>query len=113
MGVHLPEETKPLAAAVDLTLRACYALCLGSGPHDPNGLSVSQEDRAIVRDCFVLPVRLGGGGFRPTVERALFLNTPNNVASHFLATEQNPGPVALADSVFGAGSFNAENKATN
>ena len=29
MGVHLPEETKPLAAAVDRTLRACYALCPG------------------------------------------------------------------------------------
>ena len=57
MGVHLPEETGPLAAAVDRTL-------------DPHGLSKSQEDRAFVRDRFVLPVRSGGGGFPPTVKRA-------------------------------------------
>ena len=91
MGVHLPEKNKTLAAVVDRTLRACYALCFGADPLDPNGLSESQEDRAFVRDRFALPVRLGGGGFRPTVERALFLNTPNNVAPQFLATEQTRG----------------------
>ena len=80
MGVHLPEETKPLAAAIDRTLRACYAICLGAGPLDPNGFSESQEDRAYVRDRFIHPARPGGGGFRPTVERAQFLNTPSNVA---------------------------------
>ena len=45
MGVHLPEETKRLAAAVDRTLRACYTPCLGTDLLDPNGLSESQEDR--------------------------------------------------------------------
>ena len=55
MGVHLPQETKPLAWAVDRTLRACYAPCFGADSLDPNGLSESQEDRAFVRDCFVLP----------------------------------------------------------
>ena len=112
MGVHLPEETRSLAAAVDRTLRACYALCFGADPLDPNGLSESQEDRAFVRDRFALPVRLGGGGFRPKVERALFLNTPNNVAPQFLATEQTRGLWPSLDSVFGAGSFNADNAAT-
>ena len=63
MGVHFPEETKPLAAVVDRALCSCYTLCLGAGPLDPNGLSESQEDRAFVRDRYVLPVRLGGGGF--------------------------------------------------
>ena len=42
-------------------------------------------------DRFAIPVRLGGGGFRPEVERALFLNTPNNVAPQFLATNQTRG----------------------
>ena len=41
MSVHLPEETKSLAAAVDCTLGACYALNLGADPLDPNGLSES------------------------------------------------------------------------
>ena len=66
MGVHLPEETEPLAAAVDHTLCACYALCFGAGPLDPNRLSVSHKDRAFVRDRFALPFRPGGGGFRPS-----------------------------------------------
>ena len=111
MGVHLPEETRSLAVAVDRTLRACYALCFGADPLDPNGLSESQEDRAFVRDRFALPVWLGGGGFRPAVERALFLNTPSNVAPQFLATEQTRGLWPSLDSVFGAGSFNADNAA--
>ena len=84
MGVHLPEEPRPLAATVDRTLRACYALCFGADPLDPTGLSESQEDPAFVRDRFALPVRLGGGGLQPTVERALFLNTLDNVAPQFL-----------------------------
>jgi len=112
MSVHLPEETRSLAAAVDRSLRACYALCFGAGPLDPNGLSESQEDRAFVRDRFALPVRLGGGSFRPTVERALFLNNPSNVAPQFLATEQTRGLWPSLDLVFGAGSFNADNAAT-
>ena len=91
MGIHFSEESKPLAAAVDETLRACYSLCLWAGPLDANGLSGSQDDRALVRDRFAIPVRLGGGGFRPTVERLQFLTTPNNVAPHFLATEQTRG----------------------
>ena len=91
MGVHLPEETKPLAAAVDPTLRACYAPCLWADPLDPNGFSESQEARAFVRDRFLLPVRQGGGGFRPTVERAQFLNTLNNAAPQFMAREQARG----------------------
>ena len=57
MGVRLPEETRPLAAAVDRTLRECYAPCLGAGPLEPNGLSELQEDRAFVHDRFVLPAR--------------------------------------------------------
>ena len=87
MGVQLPGETKPLAAAVDRTLRASCALCLWANPLDPNGLSESQDNRAFVRDRFPRPVGLGGGGFRPTVVRAQFFNTPNNVAQQFLATE--------------------------
>ena len=90
MGVHFPEGTTPLAAAVDRTVRACYAPCLGAGPLDPNGLSESQEDQAFVRDHFVLPVRLRGGGFRPTVERTQFLNT-TDVAPQFLKTQQTRG----------------------
>ena len=62
MGAHLPEETKPLAAAVYRTLRECYAL-FGADPFDPNGLSESQGDQAFVRDRFARPVKLGGGGF--------------------------------------------------
>ena len=112
MSVHLPEETRSLAAAVDRTLRTCYALCFGADPLDPNGLSESQEDRAFVHDRFALPVRLGGGGFRPTAERALFLNTLNNVAPQLLATERTRGLWPSLDSVFGAGSFNADNAAT-
>ena len=77
MGVHLSEKNRPLAAAVVRTPRACYAPCLGADPLDPNGLSESQEDRAFVRNRFVLPVRLGGGGFLLTVERAQFLNATN------------------------------------
>ena len=88
---YLPEETKSLAAAVDRKLRACCALCLGADPLDPNGLSESLEDRTFVRDRFVLPARLGGGGFRPAVERAQFFNTPNNAAPPFLATERTRG----------------------
>ena len=88
MGVHLHEEKRPLAAAVDRTLRACYVLCFEAGPLDPIGLSESQEDRAFVRDRFSLPVRMEGGGDRPTIERALFPNTPSTVAPQFLATEQ-------------------------
>ena len=97
MGVHLHEKTKPMAAAVDHTLRARYALCLEAGPLDPNGLSESQEDRAIVRDRFVLPVGLGGGGFRPTVERAQFFNTPSNAAPQPLATELTRGLLPSLD----------------
>ena len=111
MGVHQPEETKPLAAAVDRTLRACYALCLGAGPFDRNGFSESQENRAFVRGRFVLPVRLEGGGFRPTAERAQFLNTPNDAAPQFLAAQNTRGLWPSLDSVFGADSFNAENAA--
>ena len=84
MGVRLPEETKPLVAAVDRTLRACYALFLGAGPLDPIELSESPEDRAFVRDRFALPVGLGSGGFRQTVERAQFINTPSIVAPQSL-----------------------------
>ena len=112
MGVHLPEVIKPLAAAVDRTLSACHALCFGAGPLDPIGLSKSQEDRAFVRNRFVLPVRLGGGGFRPTAERAKFLNAPSNVAPLLLVTEQIRGLWPSLNSAFGAGSFNAENAAT-
>ena len=65
-----------------------------------------------MRGRFVLPVRPGGCGFRPTVERAQFLDTPNNVASQFLATEQTWGLGPSLDSAFGAGSFNADNAAT-
>ena len=86
MGVHLPEETRPLAAAVDRTPRACYAPCLGAGPLNPNGLSESQEDRAFVRDRLVLPVRIGGGGFRQSLERTQFPNTPKNVDPQSLLT---------------------------
>ena len=55
---------------------------------------------------------LGGGGFRPTAECAQFLNTPSNVAPQFLATEQTGCLWPSLDSVFGAGSFNADNAAT-
>ena len=96
MSDHLPEETKPLTAAVDSTHRACYAPCLGAGPLDPNGLSESQEDRAFVRGRFVLPVGFGGGGFRPTVERAQFLNTPSSAAPTVPGNRTDAGPVALA-----------------
>ena len=65
-----------------------------------------------MHDRFALPVRLGGGGFRPTAERALFLNTLNNVAPQLLATERTRGLWPSLDSVFGAGSFNADNAAT-
>ena len=65
-----------------------------------------------MRDRSVLPVRLGGGGFRPKVERAQFPNTPNNVAPQFLATEQTRGLWPSLDSVIGAGSFNAMNAVT-
>ena len=65
-----------------------------------------------MRDRFVLPVRLGGGGFRPTVERAQFHNTPNIAAPQFLAAENTRGLWPSLDSVFGAGSFGAENAAT-
>ena len=86
---------------------------LRGGPSlDQNRLSESQENRAFVREGFVLPVRLGGGGFRLTVERALFPNTLKHVAPQFLAAEQTRGLWPSLDSVFGAGSFNAENAAT-
>ena len=113
MGVHLFEETKPLAAAVDLRPRACYALCLGAGPLDPNGLLGSQEGRALVRGRFVLPVRSEGGGFRPTAKRAQFLSTPNNECPKSLATGHTRGLWPSLDSVFGAGSFSAEYGATS
>ena len=65
-----------------------------------------------MRDRFVLPARLGGGGFRPALGRAQFLSTPNNVAPQFLAIEHSRGLSPSLDSVFGAGSFNAESAAT-
>ena len=78
--VNLPEETILLAAAVDRALRACSDLFFGAGPLDPNGLSESQEDRAFVRDRFVLPVRSEGSGFRLTVKRAHFPSALMNFA---------------------------------
>ena len=67
------------------------SLCLEAVPLDPTGLSEPQEDRAFVRDRFVISVRLGCGGFRPPVERVQFPNTPSNEATQFLATEQTEG----------------------
>ena len=109
MGVHQPEKTKPLAAVVDRALRECYAFYLEVDTLDPNGPSDSQENRA---ERSLLPVRSGGSGFRPTVERAQFLNTPRNVASQFLATQHTRGLWSSLDSVCGAVVFTAENAAT-
>ena len=65
-----------------------------------------------MRDRFVLPVKLRGGGFRPALERAQFLNTASNVAPQSLATKLTRGLWPSLDSAFGAGSFSAENAAT-
>ena len=46
------------------------------------------------------------------MERARFLNTPNNAVPQFLATAHSRGLWPSLDSVFGAGSFRAENAAT-
>ena len=61
-----------------------------------------------MRGRYVLPVKLGGAGFRRTVERAHFPNTPSHVAPQFLATGHTRGLWPSLDSVFGAGSFNAK-----
>ena len=57
------------------------------------------------------PVRLGGGGFRPAVERAQFSIIPRNVAPQFLETLYTWGLWPSLDSAFGTGSFNDENEA--
>ena len=43
MGAHLPEETKPLAAAFDRPLRASYVLCLGGRGHSTRAVFRSRR----------------------------------------------------------------------
>ena len=75
-------------------------------------MRISKKIGPFVRDRFVLPARSGGGDFRPTVERAQFLNTSNNVAPQSLAAEHDRGLWPSLESAFGASSFNAKNAAT-
>ena len=65
-----------------------------------------------MRDRFTLPVRFGGGDFRPTMERAQFPQKNRNVATQFLEAQCTWDLWPLLDTVSGACSFKAEYAAT-
>ena len=75
LSVHLPSQTRRLAAAVDEALREAYARALGTDILNPEGDFPEQPDPTFTRDRFSLKHSQGGGGFRPTVERIPFLNS--------------------------------------
>ena len=75
LSVHLPSQTRRLVAAVDEALREAYAWALGTDILNPEGDFPEQPDPTFMRDRFSLKHSLGGGGFRPTVERIPFLNS--------------------------------------
>ena len=75
LSVHLPSQTRRLAAAVDEALREAYARALGADILNPEGDFPEQPDPTFTRDRFSLKHSQGGGGFRPTVERIPFLNS--------------------------------------
>ena len=75
LSVHLPSQTRRLAAAVDEALREAYARALGADILNPEGDFPEQLDPTFTRDRFSLKHSLGGGGYRLTAERIPFLNS--------------------------------------
>ena len=75
LSVHLPSQTRQLAAAVDEALRKAYARSLGADILNPAGDHPEQPDPTFTRDRFSLKHSLGGGGFRLTAGRIPFLNS--------------------------------------
>jgi len=75
LSVHLPSQTRRLAAAVDEALREVYARALGTDILNPEGDFPKQPDPTFTRDRFSLKHSQGGGDFRPAVKRIPFLNS--------------------------------------
>jgi len=75
LAVHLPSQTRQLAAAVDASLRKAYAQALGADMLDPEGDFPGQRDPAFMAERFSLKASQGGAGYRITAERAPFLNS--------------------------------------
>ena len=74
-SVHLPSQTRRLAAAVDEALREAYARALGADILNPKRDFPEQLDPTPTRDCISLKHSLGGGGFRLKAEHIPFLNS--------------------------------------
>ena len=112
LSVHLPSETRGLARAVDMSIRKSYAHCFGWDPFDPDSMPYDAPllDPSFVADRFIQKTRNGGGGFRPTEKRALFLNTFNTVAPQLLGSGNTAGLWTSLETVLGAGSFDDANQ---
>ena len=61
LSVHLPSQTRRLAAAIDEALREAYARVLGTDILDPEGDFPEQPDPTSTLDRFWLKHSLGGG----------------------------------------------------
>ena len=96
-----------MANAIDQTLRKCYASSLCADFLNPDGHQAYRHDPPFVHDLFSLKTKRGGGGYRPTVQRAQYLNTVNNVLPQLLANET--GLWRSLESIPGKESFTKEN----
>ena len=113
LATHLPSRTRKLAAAVDKSLRKAYEFCFGGDLLDSGGQWDLQEDPAFVAGLFKLKPSKGGVGFRPTIDRAPYLNTLHNIAPQLVGCRENDDGLwpSLAP-VFGSESFQAGNTST-
>ena len=81
LGMHLPSETRTLAAKVDDALRKAYARCFGADLLNAEGTWERQEDPTFHRDLMGLKASAGGGAIATQrVEQRL--STPSPTPSH-------------------------------
>ena len=109
---HLPDHTRDLAEAVGAVLRKCYLVCFGTDLLASEGQSGSlyQDNPSFVRDHFGLKIRSGGGGYRRTTRRALFLNNLSNAAPQLPSSTPTPGLWQSLASILGDISFKDGNE---
>ena len=112
LATHLPRQTRGLAKAVDRALRGAYTRAFDSDVLCPEGEFDGQLDPTFTRDRFSSRARDGGGGFRPTEERFVFLNGLNNILPQMGGKgERNRPPLwPQLEGVLGAESFHNTNK---
>ena len=79
-------------------LRKCYFVCFGTDVLDPEGQNVYLylDGPSFARDLFSLKILSGGGGYRRTTRRALFLEKTQQRGAAACLIDLNSKSIAIA-----------------